>query len=115
MDKREARREMPSYCFILGAGFSRAYSEQAPLMSDFLKVAQRQGFYDPDHKHKELAQLASIYFGSALEANIETLASLLASKRERFPTVEPREAAYAHLVEIIRATLLDIYDQGLVC
>src|SRR6202035_3229655 len=94
---------------ILGAGFSRAYSNQAPLMSDFLKVAQHRGVYDPDGTHKTLAQLASTYFGSP-RANIESLASFLASKRELFPTREPREAAYAHLVEIIQATLNDIYE-----
>ncbi len=79
-------------------------------MSDFLQVARHRGVYDPEGRHKTLAELASRYFGSAVEANIESLASFLASKREMFPTVEPREAAYADLVEVIRATLNGIYE-----
>jgi len=79
-------------------------------MSDFLQVARHRGVYDPEGRHKTLAELASRYFGSAVEANIESLASFLASKREMFPTVEPREAAYTDLVEVIRATLNGIYE-----
>jgi hypothetical protein len=101
---------MTSYCFILGAGFSRAYSKQAPLMSDFLKVARDRGLYHPEGRHKTLANLASTYFGSVLNANIESLASSLAAKREMFPPLEARDAAYADLVEVIQGTLNGIYE-----
>jgi hypothetical protein len=101
---------MTSHCFILGAGFSRAYSNYAPLISDFLKVARDRDYYDPDGRDKTLAQFAATYFGSPVNVNIESLASSLAAKLELFPSVEPREAAYAGLMRVIQATLKNIYE-----
>jgi hypothetical protein len=79
-------------------------------MSDFLKVARDRGVYDPEGKHETLAKFASTYFGSALKANIESLASSLAAKPEMFPPFEPRQGTYADLVEVIQRTLNDIYE-----
>jgi hypothetical protein len=102
----------PESVFLLGAGFTRAYSDRAPVMADFLQIAEQAGFYKPVTDHKLVAQIADKYFGSATGPNIETLATFLTTElgSDPFTELEHREAAYADLVQIIQKTLADIYD-----
>src|ERR1700682_3797860 len=102
----------PESVFLLGAGFTRAYSDRAPVMADFLQIAERAGFYKPVTDHKLVAQIANKYFGSATGPNIETVTTFLTAVvgSDPFKEREHRKAAYADLVQIIQNTLADIYD-----
>ena len=98
-------------CFILGAGFSCAYSDAAPGMVNFLEKAREKNVYKPRDEHKELAFVAERYFGSAVAANIEALASFLKLETAPYPLKEPRATAYDQLMEVILGTLNDIYSR----
>ncbi len=115
-------------CFILGAGFSCAYSDAAPGMLGFLKKAVELGSFSPEKlhmgmpetarhymresttggSHKELAELATNYFGSYEAVNIERLATFLATETSPYRGKEARERAYSDLLLIIADTLKGI-------
>jgi len=102
--------ENRNHCFLLGAGFSCAYSDAAPAMANFLNKALDKQIYQPDTLHKELAELATKYFGCRTTPEIEMLASFLVQKTAYVPTEEPpRAVAYEQLVKVIMGTLKEIY------
>jgi hypothetical protein len=97
----------PRYCFILGAGFSKAFSKYAPTMAGFLTQAKDAGVYNPTGNHKPLAMIADRYFGSETMVNIEDLATFLLSDLGPNPQKEGelRLLAYDQLTRIISRTL----------
>jgi hypothetical protein len=94
-------------CFILGAGFSCAYSDQAPTMGDFLSKAEARGVYGPDHDHKIRAAVAERYFGTGTAVNVEDLATFLLVDFGSNPIeeMEWRPLAYDQLISIISKTM----------
>ena len=98
---------LPSVCFIVGAGFSCAYSEQAPTMARFLEGARDRGIFDPKGEHRILAEVTEKYFGSPTAPNIEDLATFLLADFGLDPLrkKEQRLLAYEQLIEIISKTL----------
>ncbi len=97
----------PAVCFVLGAGFSCAFSPGAPTMADFLARAAANGAYKPESDHRTLASIAEKYFGSTRDVNIEDLASFLVLDLGSDPAKEKelRNLAYDQLIQIICQTL----------
>src|SRR5438309_9745200 len=58
-------------CFVLGAGFSCAYSENAPGMPEFLDFALARAYCRPSAEHKILGDIATKYFNSPTKKNVE--------------------------------------------
>lgn len=118
-------------CFVIGAGFSHAYSAAAPLMRGFLTKAIEVGAFIPTKhdmlvpeilrhtigeqktggSHKELAEIASRYFGEFDDINIEQLATFLRADTAPYTGKEPRDRAYEQLLLVITNTLREIYSQ----
>lgn len=94
-------------CLILGAGFTCAFSTDAPAMGNLLARAKARGVYKPETDHKALGALAEKYFGSATQPNIEDLASFLLIDLGADPEKEKelRGLAYDQLLQIIVETL----------
>ena len=103
----------PNLCFILGAGFTCAYSDHAPTMANFLKQSEGAGVYKPSSDHQALATISERYFGSPTAANIEDLATFLLVDHGSDPTKEKeqRPLAYHQLISVIRQTLAIIYNK----
>ena len=98
-------------CFILGAGFSAAYSMSAPTMYTFLSQAQKVGSFDPEGNHRDLAHVVTKYFDSFKYCNIEELANLLLSEPlDPFADYEHRSKCYQDLLSIITYTLHNIQN-----
>jgi hypothetical protein len=97
----------PSICFVVGAGFSCAFSSDAPPMVNFLDWAYRKAYYRPTTDHQALNEMVSKYFGSATNLTIEDLASFLALDLPAdFQTArERRPVAYDQLMDVIVDTL----------
>lgn len=99
---------------VLGAGFSRALTDKAPLMKGFLTAPTVKGAYVPEF-HIELTRALLQYFGGKLEdVNIEELATFLADESsEGWPPFFNRKAAYDQLVWVITNTLAPAWDGAL--
>ncbi len=117
-------------CFVIGAGFSHVYSASAPLMRGFLTKAIELGAFIPGKhdmlmpemmrhmlferkkggSHKELAEIASRYFGEYRDINIEQLATFLRADTVPYEAKEPRDRAYDQLLLVILNTLKGIYS-----
>ena len=86
-----------------------------PLISDFFKIAEKNGALKPDDEHKELVRfIKKKYFGEQYyEVNIETLATFLTT--DLVPDVsqkhEFREKLFRQLNSIIINTLYNSYDK----
>ena len=94
-------------CFVLGAGFSCAYSENAPGMPEFLDFALARAYYRPSGEHKILRDIATKYFNSPTKMNVEDLASFLALDLpgDAQTACELHSVAYDQLLDVIVDTL----------
>lgn len=43
-----------SDCFVLGAGFTKGFADEAPLVCDFIEKAKALGYFKPDQEHERL-------------------------------------------------------------
>lgn len=98
---------------VLGAGFSKALTPEAPVMNDFLHLAAKRKTYDPKGRHAELAAVVRQYFGcdEGLRANIEELATFLVSRANEIPLQSQRELAYRQLLDVVKYTLAPLWDE----
>src|SRR5208337_5008958 len=100
---------------VLGAGFSRALTDKAPLMKGFLETSIAMGAYDPERFHIELAKAIVQYFGGKIaDINIEELATFLADEsiEDWLPSFS-RKAANDQLIWVIANTLATAWDGAL--
>jgi hypothetical protein len=99
-------------CYILGAGFSRGFSDAAPVAAGFLAAALKSGKFDPTAQHRELGQLYKLFYNEDERTNVEDLASFLTSPlADSSEETAQRGTAYDQLVNVISETLSSVHHQ----
>lgn len=101
---------MAQKVFMVGAGFTRSFTAQAPLMIDFLDKAEKRGSLDKTARHSALFSVVETYFGTDLtRVNIEEVATfLLEASDDWFARFFDKRAAYEQLIEIVMLVLGNI-------
>lgn len=100
--------------YVLGAGFSKSFHPSvAPLMKDFLQIADKTGKYGTEGKYHDLSRLIYRYFGDTHYQDIEKVMSFLSPSTPDDPLLptQNRQILYDQLLNVIHETLAWLHTQ----